>query len=92
MAYHTYEFYRKRKNDPKWRDEYINARNIRIITSLITLVILVFGLLFYFYVKSNNVSLDNISAETFTGFISYISDNFKNMFSFEKERLTQQLN
>ena len=65
MAYHTYEFYRKRKNDPKWRDDYINARNIRIITSLITLVILVFGLLFYFYVKSNNVSLDNISAETF---------------------------
>lgn len=92
MAYHTYEFYRKRKNDPKWRDDYINARNIRIITSLITLVILVFGLLFYFYVKSNDVSLDNISAETFTGFISYISDNFKHMFSSVKEHLAQQLN
>ncbi|KSU11112.1 hypothetical protein LMG9446_2055 [Lactococcus lactis subsp. lactis] len=38
------------------------------------------------------MSLDNISAETFTGFISYISDNFKNMFSFVKEHLTQQLN
>lgn len=35
MAYHTYEFLRKRRNEPKWRDAYLTARNKRIISFLV---------------------------------------------------------
>ena len=31
MAYHTYEFLRKRRNDPKWRDAYQSALIQRLI-------------------------------------------------------------
>ncbi len=37
MAYHTYEFLKRRKNDPKWRKAYTSARNKRIIGTLVTI-------------------------------------------------------
>lgn len=35
MAYHTYEFLKNRRNDPKWRAAYISARNKKIISFLL---------------------------------------------------------
>ena len=43
MAYHTYEFLKRRKNDPKWRKAYTSARNKRIIGTLVTINIIIWG-------------------------------------------------
>lgn len=32
MAYHTYDFLKKRKDDPKWRDAYLIAHTDRLIS------------------------------------------------------------
>ena len=28
MAYHSFDFYEKRKNDPRWHDEYLQAKQV----------------------------------------------------------------
>lgn len=81
MALHTYEFYRKRKNDPKWRDAYIEARDKRIISFLVTLIVLavlmIIGILFYNYSTANGVTADNFNTEMLKGFSHYCVEILK---------------
>lgn len=49
MAYHTYEFLRKRRNDPKWRDAYQSALIQRLIGVVFILLVLIGILLVYRY-------------------------------------------
>ena len=57
MAYHTYEFLRKRRNDPKWREAYLSERNKRIITFLILANLLFWGALLWRYIENNNIDV-----------------------------------
>ncbi|MGC6769070.1 hypothetical protein [Enterococcus sp. LJL51] len=57
MAYHTYEFLKKRRNEPKWRKAYISARNKRIISTLILINLLLWGTVLFIYIQSNNTDI-----------------------------------
>ena len=52
MAYHTYEFLKRRKNDPKWRKAYTSARNKRIIGTLVTINIIIWGFVLWKKIES----------------------------------------
>ena len=43
-VYHTYEFLKKRKNDPKWRDQYLEKKEDRTIAFLYKIIFLLVGL------------------------------------------------
>ena len=49
MAYHTYDFLRRRKNDPKWRGAYESARLQRTISFVFVLAIIAIVLFIYKY-------------------------------------------
>lgn len=52
---HTYNFYRKRRNDPNWHDDYIYVRDKRIIKFLLVIVLLLFlGLGYIFFYGGNS--------------------------------------
>lgn len=68
MAYHTYEFLRKRKNEPKWRDAYLKAKWIRIISFLFTATLIIGGFVIYKYVKQNNIDVTTYIQSLITKF------------------------
>ncbi len=41
MAYHTFEFLRKRRKDPKWRDAYLNALLKRLYGAVFLMLIFI---------------------------------------------------
>ncbi len=41
MAYHTFEFLRKRRKDPKWKDAYLNALLKRLYGAVFIMLLLV---------------------------------------------------
>lgn len=53
MAYHTFEFLRKRRKDPKWRDAYLNALLKRLYGAVFIMLLLV-G---FVYTKNNNIDV-----------------------------------
>lgn len=53
MAHHTFEFLRKRRKDPKWRDAYLNALLKRIYGAVFIMLLFV-GFL---YIKYNNIDI-----------------------------------
>lgn len=57
MAYHTYEFLKKRRNDPKWRSAYISARNKKIISFLVLGNIILWGAIYWRYIERNNIDV-----------------------------------
>ncbi|WP_086351171.1 hypothetical protein [Candidatus Enterococcus clewellii] len=57
MAYHTYEFLRKRRNEPKWRDAYLAARNKRIILFLVMGNLLFWGAIAWRYIENNDIDI-----------------------------------
>ncbi|MEI5994113.1 hypothetical protein [Candidatus Enterococcus mansonii] len=57
MAYHTYEFLRKRRNDPKWRDAYISARNKKIISFLLVGNLFFWGSIIWRYIERNDIDV-----------------------------------
>lgn len=46
---HTYKFYKNRKNDPKWRADYLSVRRILFIENTITLIVI--AVIIYFGYK-----------------------------------------
>ncbi|OSH41544.1 hypothetical protein YM116_1772 [Enterococcus faecalis] len=60
MAYHTYEFLKRRKNDPKWRKAYTSARNKRIIGTLVTINIIIWGFVLWKKIESGDIEVNNI--------------------------------
>lgn len=81
MAPHTYEFLRKRRNDPKWRPSYIKARNSRIISFFGSLIIIIFIGFVYLRYQGKDVSeiqlfIDNIILKV-SDFFNYVADYFK---------------
>ncbi|RXK57316.1 hypothetical protein EPB68_09345 [Enterococcus faecalis] len=60
MAYHTYEFLKRRKNDPKWRKAYTSARNKRIIGALVTINIIIWGFVLWKKIESGDIGVNNI--------------------------------
>ncbi|MEY8515022.1 hypothetical protein [Lactococcus taiwanensis] len=89
MALHTYDFYRRRKYDPKWREAYISARNARIITFFIELIIVALGVQVYFYVISHNVTLKDINLVTAKDFGLYVMKNIKTALFFSLDYIKQ---
>ncbi|EPM8095639.1 hypothetical protein ACTRHD_001752 [Enterococcus faecalis] len=59
-AYHTYEFLKRRKNDPKWRKAYTSARNKRIIGTLVTINIIIWGFVLWKKIESGDIEVNNI--------------------------------
>lgn len=59
MAYHTYEFLKNRRNDPKWRDAYISARNKKIISYLVLGNVILWGAILWRYIGRNNIDVMN---------------------------------
>lgn len=57
MAYHTYEFLKKRKNETKWRDAYLKAKWMRIISFLFIVALIIWGIFIYKYVEQNNIDI-----------------------------------
>lgn len=57
MAYHTYEFLKRRRNDPKWRGAYISARNKRIISFLLVGNLFLWGAVFWRYIERNDIDV-----------------------------------
>lgn len=53
MAYHTFEFLRKRRKDPKWKDAYLNALLKRLYGAVFIMLLLV-G---FVYTKNNNIDV-----------------------------------
>lgn len=64
-SWHTYEFLKKRQNNPKWRSAYLAAKRQRrretIISMVILAVVLVVGVNLYNYYYSN--SSENVSIQ-----------------------------
>ena len=60
MAYHTYEFLKRRKNDPKWRKAYTSARNKRIIGTLVTINIIIWGFVLWKKIESGDIENQRI--------------------------------
>lgn len=48
-ALHTYEFYKNRKNDPKWRADYLSVRRMLFIENTIRLIVI--AVIIYFGYK-----------------------------------------
>jgi hypothetical protein len=59
MAYHTYEFLKKRRKDPKWRNAYLNARNKRIISFLFAANFLFWGAILWRYIENNDIDVNS---------------------------------
>lgn len=57
MAYHTYEFLKNRRNDPKWRAAYISARNKKIISFLLLGNLFFWGAVFWRYIVRNDIDV-----------------------------------
>lgn len=57
MAYHTYEFLKKRRNDPKWREAYISARNKKIISFLVLGNLFFWGTILWRYIERNDIDV-----------------------------------
>ncbi|EOH96784.1 hypothetical protein UAW_01742 [Enterococcus haemoperoxidus ATCC BAA-382] len=57
MAYHTYEFLKKRRNDPKWREAYISARNKKIISFLVLGNLFFWGAILWRYIERNDIDV-----------------------------------
>ncbi|MDR2276378.1 MAG: hypothetical protein LBE23_00870 [Vagococcus sp.] len=53
MPYHTFEFLRKRRKDPKWRDAYLNALLKRLYGAVFVMLLLI-G---FVYVRNNNIDV-----------------------------------
>lgn len=53
MAYHTFEFLRKRRKDPKWRDAYLDA----LLKRLYGVVFAVLLLVGFVFVKNNDIDV-----------------------------------
>lgn len=53
MAYHTFEFLRKRRKDPKWRDAYLNALLKRLYGAVFVMLLLV-G---FVYVRNDDIDV-----------------------------------
>lgn len=53
MAYHTFEFLRRRRKDPKWRDAYLNAVLRRLLVAIFILLIAVGAV----YISNNNIDI-----------------------------------
>lgn len=81
MALHTYEFYRNRRHDPKWRDSYIKFRNQRIIQGIILFVIIVFVVItvgiFMNFMDEYNLTSSDINFEKMKEFFYYCIDAYK---------------
>lgn len=66
-TYHTYEFLKKRQDNPKWREAYVDARKSRVqnrILTVIAAVILIEGLMLLKRYGNNELSTPSISTET----------------------------
>ncbi|GAX48085.1 hypothetical protein [Pseudolactococcus reticulitermitis] len=77
MAYHTYEFLKRRKNEPKWAVAYHKALMNRILSAIISIIIILLVILVYLYIDRNNVDVQyyfEICKEK----ISNIIENIKN--------------
>ncbi|MGX7263623.1 hypothetical protein [Enterococcus crotali] len=57
MAYHTYEFLKNRRNDPKWRASYISARNKRIISFLVMGNLFFWGAILWRYIDRHDIDV-----------------------------------
>lgn len=77
MALHTYEFYKRRKNEPKWKDDYIRVRNLRIVSITMTIIVISVCALFYFYAISHNITFKNLNFDKVKGFGTYFFDNIR---------------
>lgn len=84
MASYNYEFYRKRRHDPKWRDVYIKLRNQkifkRIIVYIVVAIILIVLGLFMNYIDEYNLSLRDFNLKTIKNFINHYIEVYKKVF------------
>jgi hypothetical protein len=75
MALHTYEFYKNRRHDPKWRSAYIKFRNQRIIQMIIGIIVVLFLLtlaaLFLNYMTTYNLTSNDLNLEVAKDFFGY---------------------
>ncbi|MDN6071293.1 MAG: hypothetical protein L0I48_08895 [Lactococcus plantarum] len=74
MAYHTYEFLRRRKNEPKWREAYQKALLLRMIGIVCMLAIIAVGLFVYKY-DIDIMHYVNLVADKAKEFIQNFKDN-----------------
>lgn len=90
MAWHSYEFYEKRKNDPKWKNAWIKVENYRkayerkvrrdtIIRSIILLLIIsqlviIIGLGIEFLY---DYSVHKITLEIIMTFLGYVKTEYQ---------------
>lgn len=85
MALHTYEFYRNRRHDPKWRDSYIKFRNQRIIQGIILFVVISLVVtttgLFMNYMSEYNLTSDDINLSTIKEFFNYSIEAYKTAYT-----------
>lgn len=63
MAYHTYEFLRARRHDPKWRERYQIERLKRIATFLTGILFFEILLILYQYNADFGMLWQDISAK-----------------------------
>ncbi|WP_271328019.1 hypothetical protein [Lactococcus muris] len=95
MALHTYEFYKNRKHNPKWRDAYIKFRNRRIIGFIISFTVLamvIIGIgLFLNYSSERNLTANDINFETIVDFFNYCVDAYKRAFDIAINKISSLL-
>ena len=80
MALHTYDFYKNRRHDPKWRSAYIKFRNQRIIQMIIGIIVVLFLLtlaaLFLNYMTTYNLTSNDLNLEVAKDFFGYCLRSF----------------
>lgn len=84
MPPYDYEFYRKRKHDPKWRVFYLKLRNKKILKRTIVYIILVILLivlgLFINYIDEYKISLRDFNLKSLKNFFNHYIELSKKLF------------
>jgi hypothetical protein len=94
MAWHSYEFYKKRQNDPKWRNAWIQAENNQIETEikfviqmLIIFQIIIIAALFWNYSYEHDIS--NFNQAMLIDFFNYCINAYQRAYEFIRNYINQ---